>query len=104
MQVNQKTDPSSTNEFTIYDIRFTIHNTQYTRYDLRFKIYSSSITHTHILLIFKNNLRKSAQTIRENQRETKKKNTPQETRKNKKNTHMLGSEFIRFLCYLKKDK
>ena len=59
-----------------------------------------------------NNLRKSAQTIRENQREikrknlreTKKKNTPQETRKNKKNTHMLGSEFIRFLCYLKKDK
>ena len=50
--------------------------------------------------------------IRENQRETKKKNTPLEI-KNKtlhkkleriKNTHTLGSEFIRFLCYLKKDK
>ena len=95
MQVNQKTDPSSTNEFTIHNIRFTIHNTQYTIHDLRFKIYSSSITHTHILLIFKNNLRKSANKIRENQRETKrknqpeikKKNTPQETRKNKKYTY-----------------
>ena len=110
MQVNQKTDPSSTNEFTIYDIRFTIHNTQYTRYDLRFKIYASTITHTHILLIFKNNLRKSAQTIRENlreikrknQRETKNKNNPQETRKNKKIHIRLGVNLFAFFASLKK--
>ena len=91
MQVNQKTDPSSTNEiqhspFTIHDLRylgFTVHDSRYTIYDIRFKIYSSSITHTHILLIFKNNPRKSAQTIRENQRETKKK----ESVRNKKEKH-----------------
>ncbi|OEL11438.1 hypothetical protein BHF72_2079 [Cloacibacterium normanense] len=60
MQVNQKTDPSSTNEFNIHDLRFT------------YTIHDSSITHTHILLIFKNiceNLRKQSAKICEKQKE-----------------------------------
>ena len=105
MQVNQKTDPSSTNEihhsrftifriygtrFTIYDLRFRIYDLGFTIfriYDTRFTIYDLPIIHhphSHPIN-FQKHLRKSAQAIRVNQRETKRKNQ-RETRKNKKYT------------------
>jgi hypothetical protein len=85
-----------------------IHHSQYTIYDLGFTIFriyvhdSRFIHHPHSHPInFQKHLRKSAQAIRENQPEIKKKNTPQETRKNKKLHIRFGVNLFAYFASLK---